>query len=307
MTSSRRADSIPVFCDWLDVTFAPTDAPYPAINRLLMAAGFDCDAGSRPGSYVYRHDSAPGGTLVYQPMRQSIRFSASGSICALMRSLGIWGDYLSELSSSPHSVTRLDAAIDLAMDGADLVDSMRRKHVSGSVSLSRKSVATSTVLGTRPDGRETGTWYAGKLTKARFTARVYDKAWERLCRASIVVPPCARVEVTAKGGDSGATLRDAEQPAGLFWHIAAPALLKLPEGAPVWTPNRDLGWVSKPRAFDPAAVLRRRVESAALLDALALLSDDLGPQGRSYLLHLIEKRLEPASDSAAAPSQAVAG
>lgn len=307
MTSSRRADSIPVFCDWLDVTFAPTDAPYPAINRLLMAAGFDCDAGSRPGSYVYRHDSAPGGTLVYQPMRQSIRFSASGSICALMRSLGIWGDYLSELSSSPHSVTRLDAAIDLAMDGADLVDSMRRKHVSGSVSLSRKSVATSTVLGTRPDGRETGTWYAGKLTKARFTARVYDKAWERLCRASIVVPPCARVEVTAKGGDSGATLRDAEQPAGLFWHIAAPALLKLPEGAPVWTPNRDLGWVSKPRAFDPAAVLRRRVESAALLDALALLSDDLGPQGRSYLLHLIEKRLESASDSAAALSQAVAG
>ena len=307
MTSSRRADSIPVFCDWLDVTFAPTDAPYPAINRLLMAAGFDCDAGSRPGSYVYRHDSAPGGTLVYQPMRQSIRFSASGSICALMRSLGIWGDYLSELSSSPHSVTRLDAAIDLAMDGADLVDSMRRKHVSGSVSLSRKSVATSTVLSTRPDGRETGTWYAGKLTKARFTARVYDKAWERLCRASIVVPPCARVEVTAKGGDSGATLRDAEQPAGLFWHIAAPALLKLPEGAPVWTPNRDLGWVSKPRAFDPAAVLRRRVESAALLDALALLSDDLGPQGRSYLLHLIEKRLEPASDSAAVLSQAVAG
>lgn len=307
MTSSRRADSIPVFCDWLDVTFAPTDAPYPAINRLLMAAGFDCDAGSRPGSYVYRHDSAPGGTLVYQSMRQSIRFSASGSICALMRSLGIWGDYLSELSSSPHSVTRLDAAIDLAMDGADLVDSMRRKHVSGSVSLSRKSVATSTVLGTRPDGRETGTWYAGKLTKARFTARVYDKAWERLCRASIVVPPCARVEVTAKGGDSGATLRDAEQPAGLFWHIAAPALLKLPEGAPVWTPNRDLGWVSKPRAFDPAAVLRRRVESAALLDALALLSDDLGPQGRSYLLHLIEKRLEPASDSAAVLSQAVAG
>lgn len=307
MTSSRRADSIPVFCDWLDVTFAPTDAPYPAINRLLMAAGFDCDAGSRPGSYVYRHDSAPGGTLVYQPMRQSIRFSASGSICALMRSLGIWGDYLSELSSSPHSVTRLDAAIDLAMDGADLVDSMRRKHVSGSVSLSRKSVATSTVLGTRPDGRETGTWYAGKLTKARFTARVYDKAWERLCRASIVVPPCARVEVTAKGGDSGATLRDAEQPAGLFWHIAAPALLKLPEGAPVWTPNRDLGWVSKPRAFDPAAVLRRRVESAALLDALALLSDDLGPQGRSYLLHLIKKQLEPASDSAAVLSQAVAG
>lgn len=304
MTSSPSSEAIPVFCDWLDVTFAPDDAPYPAINRLLMASGFDCEVGSRPGSYVYRHDSAPGGTLVYQPMRQSIRFSASGSVCSLMRTLGIWRDYLSELSSSPHSVTRLDAAIDLPMDGADLVDSMRRMHVSGSVSLSRKSVATSTVLSTRPDGRETGTWYAGKLTKARFTARVYDKAWERLCRASVVVPPCGRVEVTAKGGDSGATLRDAEQPAALFWHIAAPALLKLPEGAPVWTPNRDLGWVSKPRAFDPAAVLQNRVANMALLDALGAIADDLGPKGRSYLLHLIEQRLEPASSDAPAPCQA---
>lgn len=307
MTCSLASDSITVFCDWLDVTFAPDDAPYPAINRLLMQFGFDCEVGSRPGSYVYRHEAAPGGTLVYQPMRQAVRFSASGAICALLRSLGIWGDYLSELSSSPHSVTRLDAALDLAMDGADLVDSMRRMHSSGSVNLSRKSVTTSTVLSTRPDGRETGSWYAGRLTKARFTARVYDKAWERLCRASITIPPTARVEVTAKGGDSGATLRDAELPAAIFWHIAAPALLKLPEGAPVWTPNRDLGWVSQPRPFDPAELLRNRVANMALLDALGAVADELGPEGRSYLLGLLKARLKPASTDAPVSVRAVAG
>ena len=288
-------NDLPIFCDWLDVTFKPTDAPYPEINRLLLRAGFDCEAGSRPNSFVYRHDQAPGGALVYQPLRQSIRISASGAVCALMRTLGIWRDYLSELSSSPHSVTRIDAAMDIPVDGADLVASMRRLHASGVVNLSRKAVATSTVLATRPsDGRETGTWYAGRLTQARFTARVYDKAWQLLnAKRPLVIPPRARVEVTAAHKDCGATLRDAEQPAALFWHIASPALLNAPEGAPVWIPNRDLGWVSPPPEFNAATVLKNRVANMAMLDALGTLADDLGPHGRSYLLGLIEKRLEP--------------
>ena len=298
MTSS--ASDLPVFCDWLDVTFAPDDAPYPEVNRLLMLSGFDCEPGSRSGSFVYRHDQAPGGTLVYQPLRGSIRFSASGAVCGLMRTLGIWRDYLSALSSSPHSVTRVDAALDIPVDGADLVAAMRAKHVSGSVNLSRKAVATSTVLATRPDGRETGTWYAGRLTQARFTARVYDKAWQLLnSKQGLVIPPRARVEVTASHKDCGATLRDAEQPSALFWHIASPALLQAPEDAPVWIPNRDLGWTAPRREFNAADVLKARVESMAMLDALALVADELGPNGRDYLLGLLAKRLKSVADTEA--------
>ncbi|AXQ65542.1 MAG: replication initiation factor family protein [Circular genetic element sp.] len=291
-----------VFCDWLDVTFAPHDTPYPEVNRLLLDAGFDVESPDRT-AFSYRHPDHPSSLLLVAPSRGTMRFSASGSACGALRDLGLWHDYLSALSSSPHRVTRVDAALDLPMDGADLVQLMRDRYPSGEVNLSRKSVRTTTFLEVRPDGRESGTWYAGHKSKARYTARVYDKALEALSKRGQLLPPTARIEVTAKGGDSGATLRDAAMPAALFWSIASPALLTAPEDAPVWTPNHDLGWTAEPREFDPAMVLRRRVEGMALLDALALVADDLGPNGRAYLLNLISKRLEasPAlADEAAA-------
>lgn len=290
--------TLPIICDWLDVTFSPSEAPWPSVNRILLAAGFEAESADRT-SFTYRLGR---GFVKFGPSRGSLRASFSGAACAALREHGTWDDLLSELSSVPHRVTRVDAALDLSLDGADMVDLMRQRYPSGQVNLSRKAVATSLVLAVRPDGRETGTWYAGRHTKARFTARVYDKAWQLLQKFGEVIPPRTRVEVTASGGDSGATLRDAAQPAALFWYLAAPAILDAPEGAPVWTPNRDLGWVAPTKPFDPAALLKRRVESCAMLDALALLADDLGPNGRDYLLGLLEKRIHASQGLAHAPA-----
>jgi hypothetical protein len=291
---------LPIICDWLDVTYAPDCAPWPTINRMLLDAGFDAESADRT-TYLYRLGRA---TVMFGPSRGAMRVSFSGSACAALREHGSWRDVLSELSSTPHRVTRVDAALDLSIDGADMVALMRERYPSGQVNLGRKAVSTSVVLSVRPDGRETGTWYAGRLTKARYTARVYDKAWEALQKRGELLPPRTRIEVTAKGGDSGATLRDADEPATLFWHIASPALLDAPEGIPVWTPNRDLGWVAPTKHFDPAALLKRRVESFAMLDSLGLLADELGPYGREYLLNLIQKRLRPEEDLTAVSSQA---
>jgi hypothetical protein len=280
-----------IICDWLDVTYAPDCDPWPAVNRLLLDAGFEAETSDHT-HYLYRLDRA---VVLYGPSRGSLRVSVSGAACAALRDRGTWCDLLFELSSVPHRVTRVDAALDLSLDGADMVALMRERYPSGSVNLCRKAVAASVVLSVRPDGRETGTWYAGRMSKARYTARVYDKAWEALQKRGEILPPRTRVEVTAKGGDSGATLRDAAEPAALFWHLASPAILDAPEGTPVWIPNRDLGWVAPTKQFDPAALLKRRVESCAMLDALALLADDLGPSGRDYLLGLLEKRIHAAS------------
>lgn len=286
----------PIICDWLDVTFSPDCAPWPTVNRILLDAGFDAESSDRV-TFVYRLDGA---AVIFGPSRGSIRASFSGSACATLRRLGVWCDLLGELASVPHRVTRVDAALDLSIDGAEMVALMRQRYPSGAVNLCRKAVPTSVVLSVRPDGLETGTWYAGRMTKARYTARVYDKAWEALQKRGEILPPRTRVEVTAKGGDSGATLRDAAEPAALFWHLASPAILDAPEGAPVWTPNRDLGWVAPTKPFDPAALLKRRVESFAMLDALALVADELGPNGRDYLLSLLEKRLQASAGLPAA-------
>lgn len=279
-----------VFCDWLDATYSPVDCPFPDLNRLLLAAGYEVE---QADGVMYRYvvpttDPACRGALVIELRSRWARVSASGAVCSHLRESGLWMDYLSVLASSPHKVTRLDAAIDLAMDGADLVDAMRKRYPSGGVCLGRKAVATSVLLGIRADGRETGTWYAGRRSRARITARVYDKAQQMLDRFGQKMPPTGRIEVTVK---EGATLRDAAEPEAKFWHVASPALLKAPEDAPMWQYCDDLGWSAPKRDFDAAALLRRRVESFAMLDALAAVADDLGPEGRKYLLSLIEARL----------------
>lgn len=279
-----------VFCDWLDVTYSPTDCPFPELNRFFLEAGFEVE---QADGVSYRYavptvDPACRGSLLIELRARWARVSASGGVCGHLRDRGLWMDYLSVLSSSPHKVSRLDAALDLAMDGADLVDAMRKRYPTGAVCLGRKAVATSVLLAVREDGRETGTWYAGWRSRARVTARVYDKAQQMLVKFGQLVPPTGRVEVTVR---EGVTLRDAAEPAAKFWHVASPALLQAPEGVPVWHYCEDLGWSAPKREFDPAAVLRRRVEAMAELDALAMVADDLGPEGRRYLVSLLEQRL----------------
>lgn len=291
-----------IFCDWLDVTYSPDCAPFPAVNRLLLDVGFDAETSDRD-SYTYRLGRA---FVIFGRSRGSMRASFSGAACALFRERGLWMDLLSELSSAPHRVTRVDPALDLPMDGADLVALMRKRYPDGKAKLSRKAMPTTVMLAVRPsDGRETGTWYIGQRKRARYTARVYDKAWQMLHEHGELLPPTARVEVTAKGGDSGATLRDAADPAALFWHLASPTILEAPEGVPVWIPNRDLGWEAPKREFNPAAVLQRRIESFAMLDALAMVADEMGPEGRTYLLSLIRDRLEAPRAAPGADAPAV--
>lgn len=279
-----------IFCDWLDVTFGPSDAPYPELNRLLLGLGFETlDTGDR-AKMVYLPGQGLQGRLVLQQTAKWDRVSISGGVCSRLRALGAWAEVLSILSDQPHKVTRLDAAMDIAMDGADLVDQMRERYPE-SVNLGRKALRTTVMLKARlSDGRQTGTWYAGHRSSARLTARVYDKAFEMLERTGVEVDPCARIEITVRK-DYGATLRDALEPAGIFWEGAAPAILPVPEVVPMRGDPVDTSWRTAPREFDPAALLSRRVENLAELDRLLTVADGMGPHGRSYLLRLLRKRL----------------
>lgn len=288
-----------VITDALDVTYSPADFPYPDINTLLLAHWFKPVSTSSDGSFLYRTPCGRGTVKIDQRARFS-RISCSGAACQHLRQCGAWLDYLSVLSTSPHCVTRIDAALDLALDGADLVDSMRRLHPSGHCSLGRKAIKTSVILSVRDDGRESGTWYAGYGSSAKATAKVYDKALQMLQRFGEVIPPRGRVEVTAWKG-YGATLRDAALPTALFWQIASPALLRAPEGIPMWQPDIDGGWQAERRDFVPAQVLRNRVENSGELTALLELASTF-QGGLEYLRHLLNQRVTSAASEGAADS-----
>lgn len=277
-----------VVCDWLDVTFAPDDCPYPELNRLLMSLPF---AVSSDGKSARSYSPLGGrGKLVVTHASRFAKVSISGGVCAALRDLGVFDEVLHVLSTSPHRVTRVDAALDLLVDAPEVLRGLCSRYPSGLVSLSRKSLPTKRIFSTRADGKESGTFYVGHRTSARFTARVYDKALEALERRGEVIRPTTRFEVTARK-DSGATLRDAALPESLFWHIAAPALLQLPEGVPVWQPDTDMTWNSPVNVPDAAEAARRRVAFSAELEAFCDLGDDIGPHGRDFVARLICEKL----------------
>lgn len=281
-----------VICDWLDVTYSPDDVPEPELRTLLLGLGFlvEYDKGMQ---LMYRPPDGARGSVRVTYARRYGKISLSGGAIDYLRAADAWHEVLFHLSSSPHKVTRLDAALDVRTDAADVIARLMLRYPGGKVSLGRKALDVTRMLEVRADGRESGTYYVGYRSHARATARVYDKRLEVLKRTGVDLGhELTRYEVTARK-DYGATLHDAAEPEALFWHVAAPALIpRVPEGVAMWSADNDFtGWEFTPKAYVPAEVLERRVEYSAELEALKLLSDELGAHGRSFLLSLISAKL----------------
>ena len=271
-----------VICDWLDVTFHPGRTPVESLRGLLLIHGAEVVTED-----VFRL----GDGTVHMGQRYGVfRVSASGGALAYLRLVGGFMDWLSVLSEWPHRITRLDVALDVDRDGADVLDELRSAYPSGQVNLRRKALPVALLLAVRDDGRETGSFYVGRRSRARCTARVYDKRQERIDKVGQKGPPRTRYEVTVKQ-DYGVTLRDAAEPDRLFWHVASPALIECPDGMPEWSPDWSQGWKADPRsALLPADVLARRVTSSPELDLLEGIADKMGPHGRVWLLRRLAAR-----------------
>lgn len=266
------------FCDYLSVTYHPEDHPCRRVAVFLAQCGavLACEGLYRLGD---------GGTVKVGRMYGSQRVSASGAALAYMRSEGVFMDYLSILSECPHRVTLLDAARDYMQDAPPVIAELQRRYKGQSVNLTRKAVGWKVLLSERPsDGAATGTFYAGHDGSARVSAKVYDKQEEVRIKRGKVIPPTTRYEVRVKK-DTGITLRDAAEPERLFWHYASPSLLPRPDGAPEWSPDWSQGWSAGPRPeLLPAEVLARRVSNSSELSLLFEIADEMGPNGRQWLV-----------------------
>jgi len=256
-----------VICDWLDVTYAPNDTPEREVLDVLQAAGAECVT-SEDGASVW---SVGHGKFVLQCRASFHRYSASGAVLEHLRACGRYMDYLSALSGSPHAVTRLDAAHDVLTDAAPIIAKLRKRYPQ-ECCLSRKALRTKSILETRPDGKESGTWYVGHKSRGRITARVYDKQLQMLNVYGIEILPTSRYELTFKR-DVGPTLRDAAEPARLFWSHASPVLIKRPPGLSDWVSGWGGGWHYEKPEIALAGLLKSRIESSAELQSILALAD----------------------------------
>lgn len=272
----------PVFCDWLDVTTPPDREHdlFASLGPIICGAG-----GSKLADDLY---DLGGGKIKIGIMRRVFRVSVSGACVRVLEIQGLWETFLAELADGPHRVTRLDAAVDIDVDGADSIELLQAAYPRGYVALSQRRIQVTELLSTRSDERKTGTWYAGHRSGAEVTCRVYDKAAQLFATKQQLVSPRTRVELTVR---KGCTLRDAFQPERVFWHYIAPAIFKRPSDVPEWSSGWAEGWTMEKVDLLPAQRLKRLIERSPDLAAIIELADAVGPMGRSMALRLIEQRV----------------
>jgi hypothetical protein len=295
-----------VKCDWLDVTYAPNDTPENDVFQVIQTAGAECR--SRDGSDTTWFLNY--GVLKVEYRKTHARFSASGAFLDGLRGAICYMDYLSALAGSPHTVTRLDAAHDVPKDTPAIIKALHKRYPQ-ECNFTRKPLRTKRILETRPDGLESGTWYAGHKQKGMVTGRVYDKRLQLLNVQGIQLPmPQTRYELTFRKAIQ-ATLHDAATPERLFWQYATPLLLKRPVDVPEWVSGWGGGWHHQREETCLPALLKQRLESSSELQAIATLAVQAGCEdwAKQLLARIFEKHLKgdgtvdtlsaPASSSAA--------
>lgn len=269
-----------VITDGFRATVPQEEGPrlYAGVTEVLDQAGFwlDYDAGEK-GVRLHRPPDGLG-AVRFSRAGQVAVCSVSGSACAHLRALDLFLDVLAGLSDLPHRVTRLDAALDLDVDAADVLPPLYDLARLGGVRLSRKAIKPSKVQWLRkPDSRgiDTGTVYLGDRGMECYGA-VYDKREDRLRRGLVDLGPMTRYEIRGTG-QLGISLRDVAEPAAFFYHFASPDLVPLPEGQEPWEPGGQGFVLSRERRITDFQRLKLRIENSRDLRALFDLAIAVSP------------------------------
>lgn len=262
--ASNLATSLP-FSDWLNVTVPDPDCQQ-VINDLRPLLETLCM--SFAGNELYLLPKGLGrGSFKYTFSEGFITFGASGGFLQHLRNFNMLGDYLMCFALHPHRVSRLDVALDFHVDAPAYVEDAYQIAKQGNMKLTRKHLAPSAIkqiLSPNQYGADTGTVYLGHRKSASTSARIYDKAHERLQNDSMVIAPTLRIEFTFSS-QVGCTLHDVTNPAEVFYQHASQSLVTPPETFKGWFPHAEGYYLEKtsPRP------LKQRIQD------LEMFSDDV--------------------------------
>lgn len=238
--------------DWLTVS-TPKDTAHLVLDDVRsLVSGIRGVAAWPDGGWRFES-----GGLIRASSRGLVGvISCSGTALVELRAAAIFGEYLRAVSSEFHRVTRLDAALDLAIPAPPFLHDLYAKANRGEVRLSHKPAPAKRWVGLNAAGEETGTVYLGGHT-AKVRLAAYDKRQERLDKGLPDPGPWLRVELRGSS-DLGISLRDAWEPAPFFWHYCS-GVLPCPSGVPAWVPG-GVGFELPPKpALDPADAFERRL------------------------------------------------
>lgn len=279
------------FADYLNVT-VPLDFVVPCSDELRPL--LDMLGVSEISEGVY---SLPekGGTFKISRRGKVGIFSASGGFLGRLRDTGNFSHYLAALASFPHRVSMLHLTQDYVVSSPpEVVLEVKRLGHAGELALTRKRIEpgrVKSILNLNLQGEETGTVYLGHRANADVWAKIYDKRHERLSRGLPDPGSIVRVELAVQS-DVGATLRDAAEPASIFFNFASRSLAQVPEGTPEWSPYGE-GYVPSSGMYSASTLQRLAAIMDTSLDVsrlVRLARADFGDGAFDALMPLLRAR-----------------
>ena len=253
--------------------------------------------------------AAGDGILLVECSSKFHKASVSGGAIRHLTTLNLFRDYVNVLGTVGHNITRLDAAVDLSTDAPLFLRGLEARYPDDLFYFGRKSSQITRLYSVRlSDSVLTGTWYIGHRSKARITARVYDKQHEALQKRGELLPPTTRIELTFRK-DFNCSLYDVLMPKSLFYTHASPKILSKPinECIPIWEPKGLVPWVSTPRNHKlELQQFDQYVSNSPELINLARVGSQFGENGEAVILrhfsrllrqHIIESTSEEATNT----------
>lgn len=274
MSSPALGEGMVIICDYLGVTVPELHSR--ALQAELRPFLLELGAGEEtPG--VWRCPG--GGTVKLHAWATVVSVGVSGAALERLRGLGAFTSLLSILGAFPHTVTRLDAALDVFEHAPPILETLYAQALAGRIRLGRKALGSRGVkrhLGPAlyAEGVETGTVYLGRRGDRVYLC-VYDKRQERLERAELDTGPWVRYELRLDKR-VGCTLRDAQDPGPVFWSVMGGQVLPCPEGVPDWVSWAEGYTLPRYEAPEPSERLRRACERSEALGGLCQLALPLG-------------------------------
>lgn len=285
------------FCDWLDVTCHPDSSFLSDLTLFLSYHGypiaFELDKKQGYGTAYSIGD----GVLVIEASKNFHRASASGGVIRHLEKENTFRDYINIIGTVGHNITRLDVAVDIFTDAPPFLRTLEDRYPDDLFYFGRKSTQITRLYSTRlSDSSLTGTWYIGHRSKARITARVYDKQYEALQKRGEILPPTTRIELTFRK-DFNCSLYDVLMPKSLFYTHATPKLIDKPlnQCIPLWEPRGLVPWESTPK--DYTLTLQKfdtNLSRSPEFRNIAKLGSQFGESGRLVILRHFEKLLNQA-------------
>lgn len=216
--------------------------------------------------------------------------SVSGMMLAALRASKLLHDYCAAAAScGPHRVTQIHAAHDVECNAPDELHRIYRTVRGHGVALTRKRIQPKqikTIFSPGADGRDTGSIMFGHRARHETTLCIYDRRHDASEKGKPDPGPLLRYEL--RTSVEGLTLRDACEPAPLFYHFMG-AFFRRPADVATWAPHGE-GFTLPRTEIDAQVKLRRLVEQSADLARAIDLADQLPGEGLDVLVRLIRNR-----------------